>query len=194
MLDVRLKVSLAALAAALASAFPTADAEAADFHRCTIDGVTRYQQSPCPGTGKTVSEDMREKEARSAKLREEAERLEADRQRAEQANSNRWLLPPPTASGSLREIAEQSARRAREREEATQKLIDADKAKYCPDGPVDIRLGMSEDELIACTPYRYVDGRNELTSAGGVTTQLHFKLWRTFVHLRNGVVTSWQTY
>ncbi|RYL25115.1 hypothetical protein [Acinetobacter piscicola] len=50
---------------------------ATDVHKCIANGKTTYQSKPCPNTGKTIGQEMREREALERKKHEEQQRLNA---------------------------------------------------------------------------------------------------------------------
>ncbi|WP_180047435.1 MULTISPECIES: hypothetical protein [unclassified Acinetobacter] len=51
-----------------------------DIYTCTVNGKTIYQGKPCPNTGKTVGQILKEKEALEQKQYEEQQRIKTANQ------------------------------------------------------------------------------------------------------------------
>lgn len=138
-------------------------ASAQDIYRCTGGGRTTYQSTPCVGAGTQIQED-------------------AVRRRREQQ----------TALDRL--DAAERARQRKDAEEAATREFQARLDKRCGGRATDeLRAGMTEVQLLNCTPYRKPAAVNTTTVGAVVSKQYVFDFpSRTYVYFRDGKLTAIQ--
>lgn len=164
---------------------PMSQPAMAQVYKCNgSSGATVVQDLPCAGSGASVREEIRAREASQRRNQELADRADAN---TVSTRSNQGLAPEAQARVDA-QVAKWKAEAAADEIEAK---------KVCgAGGVVDLPvIGMSEQRMLQCTTL----GRggaftlvNTLEVPGAVTRQYESLTSVKFVYTRNGVVTGIQ--
>lgn len=161
------------------------------FHRCSINGEIKYQQTPCLEAGIIVGEEIKIKQALRAE--EEQRKFEEDQKKLEEARA----LRIEAKQKEIKEAKEKQIRRERLDREI-QASIDDFKArldKYCNGKAIEtLRIGLTENQVLNCSVYQSPEYVNLTNTVGGTTKQYVFRIYgkAEYLYFRNGVLTSFQ--
>lgn len=151
-------------------------AKAPSVNRCTVDGQQVFQQAPCAGSLPRVGDEIRERAA--AADRENARML---RERTELIENERRRLTSE----------EETKRRALDKEKEAKE--EALFQQHCGGQYLDLKIGMTEEQVRHCTEWRYPKSVNITKTAAGVQKQYVFdRFGPSYLYFRNGILTAIQ--
>lgn len=143
----------------------------ASVHRCVVDGQRVFQQAPCNEAQPRVRDEMRERQRVAAFEREQANVLRQQQEKEKQ-----------------RLLSEQDTKRRLDDEKEAARL-----KKHCGGNYMELKVGMSEDQVLNCTEWRSPTTVNISKNAAGIQKQYVFDLFgRSYLYFRNGILTSIQ--
>lgn len=182
-------------------------------HRCNVNGEVIFQQMPCPGSGATVQQDVKQKEQARLELeaKKEKSRLEMEAKKAEAVERERQRIQRldslPDSSLSYLERLQRDLRKS-DRDIADMKRRDADGTserefqakldKHCGGRAIEkLRIGLTEAQVLNCTLYQRPETVNVTTSATGTRKQYVFRLFGEgskpeYLYFRDGLLSAFQ--
>lgn len=162
---------------------------AAQAYKCTVNGQTVFQQTPCVGAGVTVKEEVLRKDLEFKRQREmeSAAQIEAIKNTLSRDNE----LKDAETKRAQREQADRAAN--------AEKIarVKAERAKLCPSGSIEPRIGLTSSQIRECVGYPYPDQVNKSVYSWGTTEQWVYDFppgsgLIRYMYFRNNVLTSFQ--
>lgn len=169
---------------------------AQQVYACTANGRKAYQQMPCKEDGQTVEQDMLQREqARQQTLERERRAAETERKRQERIETapDHLLSPADLAERNRRRVDAAAKEHQRKIEDGTyERERQAALNKYCGGKYLDLRLGMTEEQVRRCTEFQTPDTVNTTTTVQGARKQYVYRSFQTYLYFENGVLVTIQ--
>ncbi len=161
----------------------------AQAYKCTVDGKTVFQQMPCAGSGSTVKGELLKKEI-AVKHQRDAE-LEAQID----AVKNTLARDKELKDAEEKRLQKEAADRVAKVEQMAR--VKAHRAKLCPGGSIEPRVGLTSDQILECVGYPLPKQVNKSVYAWGTTEQWvydypHGSGLIRYMYFKNNVLTSFQ--